>query len=149
MVKLDGDPIEGVEVLLEYLYTLGPPDFNKVAGESYIRAEYAYTLGDKYGLRQLQTFGREKLYEAIKDDVKGWEKKNKTEKQQMIELIEKIWSWKQKDFISMRELCVQRLSMMSVSMLEDEGFIDLVYGNRKLGTAWMKHLLVGQRTKYI
>lgn len=33
--------------MLEYLYTLGPPDFKKSDDKTAMRAEHAFVLGDK------------------------------------------------------------------------------------------------------
>lgn len=70
-------------MFLEYLYTLVNPDVNKVPGQNNLRAEYAFVLGDKYGLNQLHDFGREKLIQGLNRDFTAWSGQSDAKKEQM------------------------------------------------------------------
>lgn len=141
-VKLNDDPPEGVDVLLEYLYTLGPPDFKTPDGKSLTRAEHAFVLGDKYGLPELSMCGRKKLEECIQDDFKYWDQKSEIQKKSMMSLINKIWSCKQVEADVLRSFILQRLSSMSVSMIDDELFTAMLWENKDFGKAFFRHLFV-------
>lgn len=145
IVNLDEDDPEGVDVLLEYLYTLTEPTVNKAADKKHVRAEQAFIMGDKYGLGQLKTFGREKLYEGIQDDFRYWDKKTAAQKMEMVARLEKIWSWQQLGSAAIRDLCLKKLGTMSDSMLEDDRFMDLVWRQRVFGTAFMKYIFSLER----
>lgn len=135
VVTLNDDPPEGVDVLLEYLYTLAKPNFGKRAGQRHIRAEHAFTLGDKYGLPQLRSFGSQMLVQCVNSEFSTWHGKPDRIKQRMLGQIERIWSWQLEGSDFIRDICLWNLSRMPQSepdsMMRDERFVALVSEQRQ------------------
>lgn len=72
-MDLKDDPPEGVDVMLEYLYTLAEPTFDKPVNLSYERAEGAFIMGYKYNLHALKAFGRAKMSTSISSLISTWD----------------------------------------------------------------------------
>lgn len=139
-MNLDMDPVEGVDVLLEYLYTHEKPNFNKKPGKVHLRAEYAFVLGDKYGLPELRDFGQQKLIQHINTCFNSWKPRTDAEKEQMYIQIEHIWSWQQEGSEEIRSTCLRHLCT-DTSVLEDKEFMDLISHQRQFSTDLIKQLL--------
>lgn len=144
MVTLDDDPAEGVDVLLEYLYTFEEPDFDKNAGQILTRAEHAFTLGDKYSLPQLRLFGLQQLSICIHAEFSNWAGKSDAIKERMLTQICRIWSWEQQGSGVIRELCLDCISNMAQSELQsmtmDGRFAALVFDHGQFSLDLIQHL---------
>ncbi|KAK5942850.1 hypothetical protein PMZ80_005416 [Knufia obscura] len=107
-VNLDEDPQDGVDMMLEYLYTLQKPIHPTRA-----KAETVYTIADKYDLQQLRLQALDVLMNHTGMICFSWERKSEEEKADTIDWIRKVRSWEQQNFAQLREICLRRLSGMS------------------------------------
>lgn len=120
-MNLDEDPQDGVDMMLEYLYTLQKPIHPTRA-----KAETVYTIADKYDLQQLRLQALDVLMSHTGMICSSWERKSEEEKADTIDWIRKVRSWEQQDSAQLREICLRRLSGMSASMLDHEPFKKLL-----------------------
>lgn len=127
IIMLDDDPPDGVQVLLEYLYTLEEPLISTL-GE----AEHAYLLGDKYGLPILRDAGKKSLigmwgltaavFEWLPDYIK----------MDYLESIQELWSWTLDDVKEIQDVALAGLcsSARSGALLHHQGFRNLLWQNK-------------------
>ena len=136
-INLDDDTADGVNLLLEFLYTLQIPTWGS-GTVAFATAERAFFLGDKYGVPSLRDAGLSKLKEYVTNVTEAWVKYGAGVNVSWVNRFDGVWSWDQEGSGALRETIISALLPISKTVIELVEFQDLVWKNRDFGLAFMR-----------
>lgn len=113
--------MDGVDLMLIYLYTLEPPRISTIAN-----AEQCYLLGDKYALPSLRTAGFQQIFSCIDRDIYRWNSLSEQQKTQWVDFLDRVWTWTMPDSLAIRLAMVHQLSGVGDLVIEYEPFQELL-----------------------
>ncbi|KAK5094189.1 hypothetical protein LTR70_004239 [Exophiala xenobiotica] len=136
IVTLDDDDPEGVQLLLEYLYTL---DLTYSCAKY---GEIAYLLGDKYGLLPLRTAGKNQLIRWFGKGTRVLDSLKDEKKAAYLYDLGRLWSWEMEDVTEIKDAVLAGLciSVRSGPLLQHRGFQKFLRRNKDLSLELMMAL---------
>lgn len=144
-MRLIDDPGEGVDAMLEYLYTFESPNFEGSPCGSHVKAEGAFIMGDKYDLGPLKELGRKKLLDNIQTSVRGWQSNpdqiDEEVQRLIINAIARLWTLQQDGSDSLREECLEYLCTIPGVIRDSHQFQTLVNTNSAFRNQFVRHIL--------
>lgn len=131
--------------MLEYLYTLAKPNFDKPDDLSHERAEGAFIMSDKYDLDALREHGREKLLSIIQNDISswGWAPTSVSDmfEEVFITRIERLWELQQNASSAMRTACLGYLCQIPTVLRDSRRFQSFMEDNPVFRAQFVNYIL--------
>lgn len=136
MIDLENDDPQGIEQMLEYLYTLQVPQLAHVS-----HARSAYIIADRYGLQALKDSCCEVLCAKLQQDCLIFDWTPSDDKAELLSIVSEIWSWKFSDTLKFHEAILRGFTASASTTLADKHFQDFMWEHRDFGIVFMQTAL--------
>lgn len=142
MITLDSDSPQGIDQMLEYLYTFEAPYFVDAT-----EAKSAYIIADKYDLQDLKSASYRVMLEKLKEGCETFYPWTFEKNTKLLLLIEEIWTWAYSDTRDFKETILRGFLASAPRTIEKKQFQDFMWAHIEFGVLFMRNAVNTGRTE--
>ena len=132
---MNEDPILGIDLMLDYLYTCELPKFSMHDNDAWDRASGAFRVGDKYGPPVIAQAGLQALKDLLR--AANWTKEFEDDPEKAQKDVRSFWSFtkhhvREERAQELRQALVDAFRTQSWGLKTNDAFLELIEGDEEL-----------------